>query len=888
MSSSPIFSELWAKNHSLDIPYPLLAHLLDAAAMGGELYDHWLRPGLREFLTEHLGPNARGIVMWLVGSHDLGKANPIFQGQLAPGRPLSAEEAHRWAAVRTAIAAEGHCNFTVPSRTKNSAQTVRGFRRHEQASASYLLQEITLDAPSEEGWAAIPAMGHHGRFDAPFADEVPRKEKFYRQEWNFSQRTSGFNAAQESLDSTLREVCGVPEVLPSEVSTSAMLLVSGLTVLADRLVSSIDWIQRSQERMASGTLSLNSAQDWITIQAPAASAHLHNQLGVYKGWDSPSAAKSAILGEYSPRPAQRAALEDPDGLLTIMSATGSGKTEAALLRHAQRNERLMFLLPTMATSNALMKRVQKIFSTTPNTAALAHSMATIEDFYSSPVTSFDEDHLPKDTGGLIPSDFVRSGMQRLLASVTVGTVDQALKASLPVKWIHVLLLALANAHIVIDEAHTLDPYQSQLLKPILQWLGKTKTRVTLLSATLSQQQCEAFTHAYTGTALSDAVHFPEVRPSGQTPIALESIPTEITIDLQYLERGDTVKSHVHWVLGMRQRYPNARIGVICNRVQRAQDVASALRDHGEKVLTLHSAMTAAHRQHNADALLEALGPHGSGAGLCVVGTQAIEASLDIDLDVLSTDLCPSSSLIQRAGRVWRRTDPCRATRVPEVKSSLIHVVCHRAFSEQENLPYSEALLTRTATWLSHADGKIIFPKDCQDFVNTCTLTLSDIQTTQELDALAQSQNKKTAALSVQAPLADAWNEKLTLRELGSLTNSPVPLDEISTRFIEFPTFRALVVGNPFHIPGALSRSKLLELAKSPVTQETVRRVLAASINLRSAVFAEGDMRFVTNPFQKSMLAHLQVIEFTDEYDTNDGLIYSRAISGKESTHDGLL
>lgn len=73
------FSSVWAKQHSLEESYPLLAHMCDAASMAGQLFDHWLRPGLQGYLREELGTQAREIVMWLVGTHDIGKANPSFK-----------------------------------------------------------------------------------------------------------------------------------------------------------------------------------------------------------------------------------------------------------------------------------------------------------------------------------------------------------------------------------------------------------------------------------------------------------------------------------------------------------------------------------------------------------------------------------------------------------------------------------------------------------------------------------------------------------------------------------------------------------------------------------------------------------------------------------------
>ena len=81
MSDSLVHSELWAKKGENAETYPLLAHMLDAAAVGTYLFRHWLRPELRFQISDALGENAECIVAWVVGMHDLGKANPLFQFQ---------------------------------------------------------------------------------------------------------------------------------------------------------------------------------------------------------------------------------------------------------------------------------------------------------------------------------------------------------------------------------------------------------------------------------------------------------------------------------------------------------------------------------------------------------------------------------------------------------------------------------------------------------------------------------------------------------------------------------------------------------------------------------------------------------------------------------------
>lgn len=869
------FESLWAKNHGLSEPYPLAAHMLDAACMAGALYDHWLRVGLRQRLELELGSNARSIVMWLAGTHDIGKANPVFQGQLAARK--SDDEA-QWAQIRGRIENETGLEFDL-GKSLNQAASRReeDLRRHELVSVQYFLDGVN-DARFEEaapGWKAIPSMGHHGRFKLPFAH--PSAARRYKKLWTNYLRNSGWASAQHELEVLVRIACRVDESdVPREVPPYVSILLSGLTILADRLVSSVDWVAESQELMVS-ELTLDDPERWIVEQGSRARETIDMKLGIYEAWDSMSDAKADILGNFDPRPAQQEAQKHPEELLTIMAATGSGKTEAALLRHAECKERLVFLLPTMATSNALMNRVRYAFRNTSNTGSLAHSMATIEDFYDRAVTVFEGDNTVVDTGGLIPSEFVNSGMERMLASVVVGTVDQALKAALPVKWVHLVLLALANAHIVVDEVHTMDAYQSKLLTSLLQWCGTVGARVTLLSATLSKEQCRSFHHAYAlgkGQEVTpEAVAFPAiVEASGKTTL-LDMDPYTIDYVLSNSREQEIVSSHFEWIERVRQEFPKARIGVICNQVLRAQEVARLLQEKNHQVILLHSAMTADHRRTNSDALLERLGPDGSGEGLIVVGTQVIEASLDIDLDILSTDLCPSASLIQRTGRVWRRRDPRRLMRVPGLNQPLIRVVVPESYQMGSNLPYPEALLQRTQRFLENKQGKIHFPADCQEFVDACTITLEQIVDSKDMDAFAEDALKAMKATDRRNGLSLLLGEDPMLSDFETLTNSEVKIEDLQTRFTEDrePTHRVIVVDDSQEIPGSVTSDFVVGIMGGRVDQSSIQRALQGSINLRERILRSPGVELPYS-LNKSLLKQYKFVDLHDFYDQSLGLL----------------
>lgn len=750
---------LWSKRDGLGEPYPLIAHLLDTAASAQVLYDQWLRPGLRDLIEGALGPQARAWVAAAAGLHDVGKASPVFAGQLLARTP---EPWH--AQARVDLKAAGY-SLDVPT------ERLQHLRRHEKASALSLARtDLDFGDPISDDWLAAAALGHHGRFQVP--DEA---------EFDAFLASAGgtWQVARNDLTDAVMAACGLdPAGSLPPVPGHIAVLIAGLVVLADRTASEWHAVKRGQEDLASGALDLEDHAGWLERRKAFFATRLPRTLGVYRDFAD---ARASIAGNFELRPLQEAALTAGDGLWIAMAPTGNGKTEAALLRHARKNERLIFALPTQATTNAMMKRVQKAYEGTGNVAELAHRLATVEDFYA--VSS---EHRAVGCDGLIPSEFLRNGTARLLAPVSVSTIDQVLAGSLRTKWAHLRLLTLANAHVVIDEAHLMDQYQSALAEQLMKWWGATGTRVTLLSATLPQWQRDRFARAYDRSWQPAAVTFPshEMVPGAPEPLAQASYGIAVTT----MRSADPVRTHLDWVSEMKRQSPDARLGVVANTVGRSQEIARGLQARGMSPIVLHSRMTAGHRRDAADRLLAEIGAGRPGKGTVVVGTQAIEASLDIDLDAMSTDLAPAPSIVQRAGRVWRHTDSRRSSRLPGVAELPLQIVAGEG--KRGALPYFVAELRRVEQFLT-GRSRLVMPDDSQAFVEASSLRLDEVDWAGQ-EELSEHARRFARAGGVVINADELADPNADLETLMRLTGHDVD-EETATRLIEMPSVTVLVV-----------------------------------------------------------------------------------------------
>jgi CRISPR-associated endonuclease/helicase Cas3 len=101
-----------------------------------------------------------------------------------------------------------------------------------------------------------------------------------------------------------------------------------------------------------------------------------------------------------------------------------------------------------------------------------------------------------------------------------------------------------------------------------------------------------------------------------------------------------------------------------NTVDDAIDAVALLRARGIRPLLFHARFAMVDRLAIEKEVSSRFGRDSAGAvrNCVLVATQVVEQSLNIDVDLMVTDLAPVDLLIQRAGRLWRHA--CRVRDVP--------------------------------------------------------------------------------------------------------------------------------------------------------------------------------------------------------------------------------
>ena len=386
----------------------------------------------------------------------------------------------------------------------------------------------------------------------------------------------------------------------------------------------------------------------------------------------------------APNAIQRAAVDAPleRRLVIVESETGSGKTEAALWRFARMYERglvdgLYFALPTRAAAAQIHGRVERFVG------------ALLPEGHTPPVVLAVPGYHPgDDAGGVAMRDYdaasaghsdgggkpwaAENPKRYLAAQVAVGTVDQAMLGALQVRNAHMRAACLARNLLVVDEVHASDTYMSEVLDALLTAHLGAGGYALLMSATLGSAARDKWLDREGGgaavTPLDEAIAapYPAVSAYGDGVATIEGTGENDRRKRVVMEAEPRMGDFGYAArVALEAARAGAKVLVVRNTVGYAVETQRALEelagaDDGELlfsvkgVRTLHHGRFAAGDRGLLDARVEALfGKRRKGGGRVVVGTQTLEQSLDIDADLLLTDLCPVDVLLQRIGRLHR-------------------------------------------------------------------------------------------------------------------------------------------------------------------------------------------------------------------------------------------
>jgi CRISPR-associated endonuclease/helicase Cas3 len=368
--------------------------------------------------------------------------------------------------------------------------------------------------------------------------------------------------------------------------------------------------------------------------------------------------------------------------------------------------------------------------------------------------------------------------------------------------------------LVVDEVHACDDYMLKVLGVLLEFHSRGGGSAVLLSATLPLHAKQRLLTAFARGLAQPAPHMSSAAYPLATTWPAPSCPDR-TEEVAIATRDDvrrTVEVSLHEQLAdvlMIIRAALSEGRCICwvrNTVADAIEAHSLLQGEvpAGQVWLFHARFVLHDRLTMEDQVLQAFGKRSGRAertGRLLIATQVVEQSLDVDFDVLVSDLAPIDRLVQRAGRLQRHrrrfdgtpeSDPAAgdARGVP-----LLHLLCPPWTDTPAANWYRKAFPRAAAVYPNHAqlwltmkllrNGVFTMPDDARRLIES--VFGEDAESPSGLQANAEASAGQRMAAQSQAMMntlrlqdgysrnqsggVDWWSDASTPSRLGEATSN---------------------------------------------------------------------------------------------------------------------
>ncbi|AYD40186.1 CRISPR-associated helicase Cas3' [Clostridium fermenticellae] len=329
---------------------------------------------------------------------------------------------------------------------------------------------------------------------------------------------------------------------------------------------------------------------------------------------------------HEPNELQEYLIDNQDKSNIIVASTGIGKTEAALFWIG--NNKGFFTLPLKVSINAIYDRVVGKIRFLKKKTGLLHSDTSSEYIKRDKENKFDIEYYDKT--------------RQLSLPLTVCTLDQLIDFVFMYEGYELKLATLAYSKLIIDEIQMYNPelvaYLIIALHKIIQLGGK----FTIVTATFPPV-FEYFMEKLKIDFNKPQPFYKKVNGKVQLRHKIEILEEDINTEL------------------IKNNCMDKKVLIIVNTVYKAQEIYDKLKIQlkgklqYDKINLLHSKFIKKDRTIKEDQIFEMGKLENKDTGIWIA-TQVVEASLDIDFDVLYTELSDICGLLQRMGRVYRNRE----------------------------------------------------------------------------------------------------------------------------------------------------------------------------------------------------------------------------------------
>lgn len=703
---------------------PLYIHLRDTIEVMKRLVSSWVSESTVNACKMQYEDFFK-LAVFVAGTHDIGKAVSYFQYIINRDTQGKIEELNSAGIV------------------VNREYLHKGKTPHAYAG-QWILQSEELEFNISETIANIIGAHHGNPIDSSFGiDDLIKiyKMNYYGRENDEKQKRIWNAIWKEIFDNAIVAAeldLSADSLIYKDINLETQILITGLLIVADWIASNTayfplieDGYEYSEEEYAER---IEDGWSKVCFSFVGDNGILNMSEKTFYDRFSfyPNEVQKTIFDAVNKA-------ENP-GIFILEAPMGCGKTEAALgtaevAMYKNKCNGIFFGLPTQVTSNGLFERLYKwassISEDTLKSICLAHGGAEYnEDYYEQIMHGKSIIYGENDEyeSGVLVHPWFQGNKRKLLSDYVIGTVDQFLMASLKRKHFMLRHLGLANKVVIIDECHAYDTYMNQYLDQSIEWMAYYGVTVILLSATLPIERRNDLIKRYlkglnarkdktsdekrkkksdTKQEWEINLRYPILTWTDeenvyQSDICLTKEVKRIVINKIYVKKNEDVL-----VKTLQDKLSDGGCAcIIANTVKNAQKYYELVKKNFSdyNIILYHSQFTMSDRTKKEKIILDTLGKKSIDEDrnkTILIGTQVLEQSLDYDVDIMFTEVCPIDLLLQRIGRLQRhnRNDNSNHySRPNKLKNPECFIICNeesQVYDDGSKVVYGEYLLMRT-------------------------------------------------------------------------------------------------------------------------------------------------------------------------------------------------